>query len=204
MLNNELYINCSYLKGGTITGQVINKGNGTFSVDANGNLVATSATIKGVIANEYTKTYAFDNNDASRVQQIMLDLVTPTSSDYEKYDINGDGVIDIYDLTFIVSVVLYGGTCTQKVEFHTDPRSSSNYVYTKTVQTYGNGRVVTNYPLRISGAAVFADTNYNHGGDTYSYQRMQNAEKTELTSLVNIPEDITKNIPECSVLTGWY
>lgn len=37
------------IKGGTITGTEINNGNGTFSVDENGNLAATSATITGNI-----------------------------------------------------------------------------------------------------------------------------------------------------------
>ena len=35
--------------GGTITGTVFNNGNGTFLVDENGNLTATSATVKGTI-----------------------------------------------------------------------------------------------------------------------------------------------------------
>ena len=43
------YIGASQLEGGTITGTDFNNGNGTFHVDANGNLTATSATIKGEI-----------------------------------------------------------------------------------------------------------------------------------------------------------
>lgn len=37
------------ISGGTLTGTEINNGNGTFKVDANGNLTATSATITGTI-----------------------------------------------------------------------------------------------------------------------------------------------------------
>lgn len=48
------YIAGSVIEGneiiaGSITGTTINNGNGTFQVDANGNLTATSATIKGTI-----------------------------------------------------------------------------------------------------------------------------------------------------------
>lgn len=43
------YIAGSTMEGGTITGTAFNNGNGTFSVDANGNLIAKSATIKGTI-----------------------------------------------------------------------------------------------------------------------------------------------------------
>ena len=38
-----------FIKAGTLTGIKINNGSGTFSVDASGNMVATSATIKGTI-----------------------------------------------------------------------------------------------------------------------------------------------------------
>lgn len=48
MLNNELYMNCTYLNGGVITGQEINNGSGTFTVDAAGNVVANSFSSNNV------------------------------------------------------------------------------------------------------------------------------------------------------------
>ena len=56
--------------GGTITGSEFNNGNGTFSVDAEGNLTATSGTIGGWTITE-NKLYAGDTENGEKVAVIQ-------------------------------------------------------------------------------------------------------------------------------------
>lgn len=44
LYNNKIYINAEYIKAGVLSGIAINNGNGTFTVDENGNVVANSLT----------------------------------------------------------------------------------------------------------------------------------------------------------------
>ena len=52
-----------YIAGSTIEGNTFNNGNGTFAVDVDGNLTATSATIKGEITATSGKIGADENGD---------------------------------------------------------------------------------------------------------------------------------------------
>lgn len=45
--------------------------------------------------------------DTDRISSIMLGDITPTDEDYAKYDLNGDGVIDILDLRICRSLIEY-------------------------------------------------------------------------------------------------
>lgn len=45
--------------------------------------------------------------DTDRISSIMLGDITPTTEDYAKYDLNGDGVIDILDLRICRSLIEY-------------------------------------------------------------------------------------------------
>lgn len=45
--------------------------------------------------------------DTDRISSIMLGDITPTTEDYAKYDINGDGVIDILDLRICRVLIEY-------------------------------------------------------------------------------------------------
>lgn len=69
------YIAGSTIEGGTITGTVFNNGNGTFLVDENGKLIATSATIKGDISaskisgSEITGTKINNGNETFSVDE---------------------------------------------------------------------------------------------------------------------------------------
>jgi RNA polymerase subunit RPABC4/transcription elongation factor Spt4 len=125
------------ISGNTITGNTINNGNGTFVVDKDGNLTASSANITGVInatggtfggnitatgtikggilsgcqyVSEGTVTYVksqFTEADRERIKNIVLNKVTPTHDDYMKLDVNGDGTITIKD-SMIINQLLSG------------------------------------------------------------------------------------------------
>lgn len=49
----------------------------------------------------------YTTTDTDRISSIMLGDITPTTEDYAKYDLNGDGVIDILDLRICRSLIEY-------------------------------------------------------------------------------------------------
>ena len=130
------------ITGGTITGTTINNGNGTFVVDKDGNLTASSANITGVInatggtfggnitstgtikggilsgcqyVSEGTVTYVksqFTEADRERIENIELKKITPTRNDYIKLDVDGDGTISIHD-----SMIIYQLLSDQKDKY---------------------------------------------------------------------------------------
>lgn len=75
-----------------------------FTLDETGRIEATSGDIAGFTMDgtngfEY-KIYApyyYDNTDLARVYDIMMEIITPTPEDYEKYDLNHNGEIDAVD-----------------------------------------------------------------------------------------------------------
>lgn len=71
-------------------------------------------------------TYTAD--DLERVRQIILGNITPTSEDYEKYDITGDGYISTLDYTYIGRAVSNGGTYTFSGKFKIDPYSAETSI----------------------------------------------------------------------------
>ena len=70
---------------------------GTLSADriSGGEITTSSFNIQGTVtknASDYTQ------DDVDRINNILLEQITPTADDYEKYDLNGDGVISMADL----------------------------------------------------------------------------------------------------------
>lgn len=73
----------------------------------------------------------FTSADVERVKQILIDPSIATSSDIEKYDINGSGNIDILDWHFMNKAVLAGGTLNMQGSFEINPLSSSKVLKIK-------------------------------------------------------------------------
>lgn len=100
---------------------VINSDN--FSVDEEGHIEATSGVIGGfgLLTNKFeaissiTRNYTED--DATRISQIILGTVTPTDEDYEKYDLNGDKIIDSRDYVRVRSIINGLIPATQTCDF---------------------------------------------------------------------------------------
>ena len=70
---------------------------GTLSADriSGGEITTSSFNIQGTVtknASDYTQ------DDVDRINNILLEQITPTADDYEKYDLNGDGIISMADL----------------------------------------------------------------------------------------------------------
>lgn len=85
--------------------------NENFKINDDGSFEANKGTIgyltiqDGVLTATYIKTYTYTNADLTRIQQIIQGTVTPTDDDFEKYDLNGDGVISALDYVRLKKVV---------------------------------------------------------------------------------------------------
>ena len=68
-----------------------------FELLKDGSILIKAGTIdvKGSVT-KYASNYSKD--DADRINNIILGNISPNSEDYEKYDLNGDGIINISDL----------------------------------------------------------------------------------------------------------
>lgn len=138
MYNGELYVNAGYVKAdklsaisanlGDITGGSLNINN-KFIVTSDGKVTATDGTFTGTVnaksgsiagftfnENRMTatvsKTYNYTNDDLERIKQIILRNITPTSVDYAKYDISGDGRISSLDMIRIERLIESGNKIT--------------------------------------------------------------------------------------------
>lgn len=104
------------LSGNTInlTGKNIQIASDNFNVDANGDLTAHSATLEdieikdGQIYIPIDVDYDYTQADYQRALDIYLERITPTQEDLDKYDINGDGQIDLQDVMTILKLVRTG------------------------------------------------------------------------------------------------
>lgn len=78
---------------------------------------------------EINETFGpFTIEDYNRVKGIIKRTISATSSDYEKYDLNKDGVIDILDATDIIDAINHGGYYIKKGTFKINPYSSTEAI----------------------------------------------------------------------------
>ena len=117
-----------------------------FKLDENGNITATSGDIGGftigtdTLSCDITTTIGpFTSADQERVQKIVMKEITPTSADIEKYDIDGDGEIDILDYSRIRRAVINGGYYTYNGTFTLD---TNNYFNTIKLESNGSLRTI--------------------------------------------------------------
>lgn len=90
-------------------------------IDINGKAVNFSTNISETIG-------PFTSADSDRVKKILLEQITPTASDYEKYDINGDGKINSGDSYLIKKAEINGGYLTRAGKFMINPYSAKKSV----------------------------------------------------------------------------
>ena len=97
--------------------------NGNFKVLEDGSIETINGVFSGTITSEngeiggfnigpngltksFQKTWGpYIQADVDRLQQILLRNITPTQLDYEKYDINSDGVLNLIDMFYLGGAV---------------------------------------------------------------------------------------------------
>lgn len=112
----------------------------------------------------------FTSADVERVKQILIDPSIATSSDIEKYDINGNNSIDIIDWTFINQAVSAGGSLSMKGTFEINPLS-----VVKTIKLTNDRYDVPSVQLSLLGG-FFRELN------SYSL-KVTNSDNSEKTSI---------------------
>lgn len=100
-----------------ITGNRLVISSTNFSVTADGTITATAGNIAGFTINSnsflthISRTRSgYTQADVTRATGIVMKTITPTQADYDKYDINGDGRIDMADVSLIISIIQAGGS----------------------------------------------------------------------------------------------
>ena len=142
-----------------------------FQLDEDGNITATSGDIGGftigtdTLSCDISTTIGpFTAEDRERVQQIVRGEITPTSEDIEKYDIDGDGTIDILDSARIGRAVLNGGYFTFSGTFTLDTNNFFN-----TIKLESNGNLRTLGLGSVSLGQIYMDSYYLYDRDEPSY-----------------------------------
>lgn len=123
--------NGTYINGGNIkTGKIQSVSGASYfdltngqiksnNVDLTGKITATSGSVGGLIVgtNDLTITVSkvfgpFSQTDLDRVQNIIVGHITPTATDYDKYDFFGNGRLSSVTLNTIIRMIngTYGWT----------------------------------------------------------------------------------------------
>lgn len=136
-----------------------------FKLSKEGNIEMLSGEIK--ISGTVTK-YASDYTqaDADRANEITIGLVNPTIEDFEKLDLNGDGVIDVFDAIIIGRLI--NGTDKQRTidtSIEISPLTSHCILKTQGVSIGANGM----YSKKINAEdAYFKDVHVMRQGGGFT------------------------------------
>ena len=101
------------IRGKTInmTADDINITSTNFSVDSTGRITATSGNIAGFETNNDGFSYeivlkkTYDTTDIDKIQDYLFNGGTLTDEELDEYDINNDGVVNVFDLMQIIYIV---------------------------------------------------------------------------------------------------
>ena len=110
-----------------------------FSVSKNGDIKATSGEIGGFtlgtnefiadLTSEKIAKHTYTSADKTRLRDIMLGNITPTSSDYDKYDFDYSGKFTSKDAVILARIIL--GAETGKASFILDTKNSEKAISIK-------------------------------------------------------------------------
>lgn len=85
----------------------------------------------GSISVTYTQDYNYSDysqTDLDRIDDIRAGNITPTESDFEKYDITGDGVISAQDRMYIVKMMNTSTDLTKTTATVIDPKANAKTI----------------------------------------------------------------------------
>lgn len=161
--------NADFITGGTIKGIRITNGN-NFNVDENGNVTAANANISGRITatsgtiggwiiqeSELVKTFTYNvprdytTADTERIKEIIMEGITPSEQELNRYDLSFDGYIASNDYAIVKNVMagMHSYIWTITIKFAPlDARRAFSISIDR-----GNGSVKTEY-ASIGGISI--------------------------------------------------
>lgn len=164
------------------TGVIDTKG---FKVDANGAITSTSGIIGGFtlgtnvfsanLTSKRITTYTYTNSDKTRLQQIILGNITPTTSDYNKYDFDEDGDFSSVDLLILQRIL--NGTEDGQAIFTLDTKNSEGAILLKRP----SGTEIARIGIFTSYFSRIVTNSMENLGNIYLYQN--NIEESPIISL---------------------
>lgn len=156
---------------------------------------------------EITQTFGpYVEADKERIRKIIMGEITPTSADYEKYDIDGDGRILSDDFVRVNRAILSGnGYFTEKGIFTIDPYSSQ-----KSIKIYRNTNNL-NVPTAILSVVSNFFSEINIGSNIYFNKNADGISGYINTNGFNLDSDETNGpssywgiVQSNDILTGYF
>lgn len=166
-------VNADWINAGAIVIKDAD-GNIIFKADVTTGEVVINGTRGGVffencpIKTSHSKTYYtadYTDADLERVQQILLNVITPTPEDFDKYDFLGDGEINVVDFVYVRDTLLGEHGEWTKITWFVEitPSDKQHIINAYHVVEYATGvsRTVTTLNL---GADGITDLRFPAGG----------------------------------------
>lgn len=141
-------------KGATIDGDVVAN---TLTANTKGSIAGFDISSNGLSVSVTETLPTYTQDDITRLQQIIVGLVTPTQADYDRLDMNYDGRFTISDITSIQRLLNGMDSYTQTSTFLLNPKS------VKHTMAISNGNNKTTIGAKsIASPAVSATTVYGN------------------------------------------
>lgn len=107
-------------KGATIDGDVVAN---TLTANTKGSIAGFDISSNGLSVSVTETLPTYSNADITRLQQIIIGLVTPTQADYNRLDMNYDGRLTTLDIAAIQRLLNGTDSYTQTSTFLLNPKS---------------------------------------------------------------------------------
>lgn len=135
------------IKGGTLALGGSGNGNGVAQIyDADGG-IALTLNREGLVIDRTVTFYASDysDSDTTTIKQIILGNIVPTMAQFNRYDVNGDGMISAEDLLAVQRMVLgYDTTRTLTKRINIGSSDTASVLTTDGVTIRNGGIYATN------------------------------------------------------------
>ncbi len=113
---------------------------GGFSLEADG----LHASFTKILPSNYSQA------DKDRIENIILGKVTPTQADYDRLDVNGDGIITSADFLSIERMILGWDSNIWKYTFHISSQTPENFI-SYTLDKSGSKSSITTRYISLAG-----------------------------------------------------
>lgn len=102
----------NFINAGQLTSITINNGNGTFTVSSDGAVTCSDISITGgsihLTANISVDPAGYSESDLEKMKQLLYNPSTITQEDINKYDLDGNGTVDIEDVALVNNMLHTG------------------------------------------------------------------------------------------------